>query len=118
MRLVDLIPDVDVLCALEPNELGLTMLPALAAFQPATRFPYQSSKLGLNSFLGATLGSGQQPQSQYPAGRRDEVMLAITEAWCWLEGTALLVSDPSYYSDAPVRLLTAARPESQIRSAP
>jgi hypothetical protein len=29
-RLVDLIQDADVLCALEPEELGLRMLPVLA----------------------------------------------------------------------------------------
>ena len=99
MRLVDLIPDVDVLCALEPYELGLRMLPALAAFQPATKL-HNSSQLGLRSFLDATLGSGPQPQSQYPAERRIDVVQAITEAWCWLEGAALLVSHPSYRDPA------------------
>ena len=104
MRLADLIPDVDVLCALEPYELGLRMLPALAAFQPATKLRYDSAQLGLRSFLEATLGSGPQPQSQYPAERRNDVVQAITEAWCWLEGSALLVSHPGYKD--PVRQLS------------
>jgi hypothetical protein len=30
VRLVDLIPDAEVLCALEPEELGLSMLSVLA----------------------------------------------------------------------------------------
>jgi hypothetical protein len=103
MRLVDLIPDVDVLYALEPYELGLRLLPALAAFQPATTLS-DSTKLGLRSFLDATLDSGPQPQSQYPAESRSDVVQAITEAWCWLEGSALLVSHPGYKD--PVRQLS------------
>ena len=102
MLLVDLIPDVDVLCALEPYELGLRMLPALAFQVAAER--YNSSQLGLQSFLDATVGRGPQPQSQYPAERRNDVMQAIAEAWCWLEGSALLVSRPGCKD--PVRQLS------------
>jgi uncharacterized protein (TIGR02391 family) len=103
MRLVDLVPDVDVLCALEPNELGLRMLPALAAFRPGN--PLQDDlQLSLRSFLEATLGSVFLPQSQYPGNRRSDLVQAITEAWCWLEGAALLVSHPDYKD--PVRKLS------------
>jgi hypothetical protein len=37
VRLADLIPDADVLCALEPDELGLRMLPVLAEWEQVHR---------------------------------------------------------------------------------
>ena len=99
MKLSELIPDVDVLCALEPYELGLRMLPALAAFQPSTGL-YDTSQLGLRSFLDATLGTGAQPMGQYPVERSREIHQAIREAWSWLEGAALLVAHPGYKDPA------------------
>jgi uncharacterized protein (TIGR02391 family) len=72
------------------------MLPVLAS-KPGTRLHGQ---LSLHSVLEVTLGSGPDPQSQYPAERRNDVELAIVGAWCWLEGVALLVSYPSYKDPA------------------
>jgi hypothetical protein len=46
MKLIDLVPDAELLCALEPDELGLRMLPALAHL-PAT--PYEP--FTLNAFI-------------------------------------------------------------------
>ena len=103
MLLAEVIPDPDALCALEPYELGLRMLPVLAQFKPLTPL-YDESQLGLKSFLNLTLGTAQQPGSQYPVERRREIDQAIREAWSWLEGEALLVTSP-HYKD-PVRQLS------------
>jgi hypothetical protein len=95
MRLVDLIPDADVLCALEPYELGPRMLPALAQLQPQNPL-HASSQLGLQYFLNLTIGTGPQAVSQYPLERSREIGQAIREAWAWLEGEALIIPHPEY----------------------
>ena len=95
MHLVELIPDADVLCALEPYELGLRMLPVLAGYQPGSPV-YNPSQLTLGAFLNRTLGSGPQPISQYSPELSGEIRQAICEAWSWLEGAALLVINPHY----------------------
>jgi uncharacterized protein (TIGR02391 family) len=105
MRLVDLIPNADVLCALEPDELGLRMLPTLAEWHPRYRL-YQSTQLGLQAFINVTLGAGPQPVGQYPQERRVEIELAIREAWAWLEGSALLIKHPGYQEPNVVRQLS------------
>ena len=102
MRLVNIIPDVDALLAMEPDELGLRMLPALAAF---AREPGIS--VMLSYFLPAVV-SGQGPRAhldQYPSHRRNEVHIALTEAWAWLEGQALLVPAQSHVGPHDVRML-------------
>jgi uncharacterized protein (TIGR02391 family) len=103
MRLVDVIPDADALCALEPDELGLRMLPVLAAWQPRTP-EHTSQQLTLPTFTQLVLGLPNQPSGQYPAARNAEIDEAIREAWAWLEGAALLVSHP--YWQYPVRRLS------------
>ena len=103
MRLVDVVPDAEVLCALEPEELGLRMLPVLSASQPHI-YPYQSQPLELGAFIQSVLGPPNQPSNQYTPGRGAEIDRAIREAWTWLEGSALLVSNP-HWKD-PVRQLS------------
>jgi hypothetical protein len=95
MRLVDVIPEADVLCALEPDELALRMLPVLAEWQPRNRLR-QSVQLSLAAFLQTVFGLSGRPSDQYPVERTSEVDRAIREAWSWLEGSALLVSDPQW----------------------
>ena len=96
MRLVDLIPNSDVLCALEPDELGLRMLPVLAEWH--SRNPlYHSMQLELKTFVNITLDSGPQPSGQYPQADRVGSELAIREAWAWLEGSALLIKNPGFH---------------------
>jgi uncharacterized protein (TIGR02391 family) len=103
MKLSDVIPDADVLCALEPEELGLRMLPVLSEWQPRTP-PYQSQQLVLATFIQMVLGLPNKPSGQYPVERGAEIDRAIREAWAWLEGSALLVSHP-HWKD-PVRQLS------------
>ena len=71
MKLNDVIPDPDVLCAFEP-ELGLRMLPVLAAWD--RRF----NPLTLSGFLQVVQGNRQSP-SWYPVARSTEIEMAVRE---------------------------------------
>jgi uncharacterized protein (TIGR02391 family) len=98
VRLVDVIPDADVLCALEPDELGLRMLPVLAEWP-------RHQDLTLTAFAAVVRGNIQLPP-QYPPERSAQVEWAIREAWAWLEGSGLLIADPKYYLPNAFRLLS------------
>lgn len=95
MNLADLIPGPEVLIALEPDELGLRMLPALASWP-------SRQHLELGGFLNAVLGNPQAPpeslpaMSLYPAQYRPQIEEAIQEAWAWLAGADLLIPHPRY----------------------
>jgi hypothetical protein len=89
VQLVELLPDADVVVALEPDELGLRMLPVLATWPRFTN-------LSLNALLQHLIGNPQDPASvgQYPQNRRNEIAIAASEAWAWLENATLLVKPP------------------------
>jgi uncharacterized protein (TIGR02391 family) len=95
MKLSDLIPDHEVLLALEPDELGLRMLPMF------DRWP-RHENLQLSTVLIIVVGHpqaiAQTPAAagQYPQGPRTQISEAVTEAWYWLIGAALLLPDPQY----------------------
>jgi uncharacterized protein (TIGR02391 family) len=84
------IPDVEVLLALEPEELGAKLL-----------FLLRKRTFQLNMFLPDELNNELWPQSYvpgqqtpYPQERRTEVELALMEAWAWLEAQGLIVPAP------------------------
>ena len=89
MKLTDLIPDPEVLIALEPNELGLRLLPLLV------RWP-KDEEMRLKKLLSMVLGPpqipGQAPTSGglYPSKYRLQIEEALEEAWAWLVGSGLL----------------------------
>jgi uncharacterized protein (TIGR02391 family) len=91
MKLVDLIPDPHVLIALEPDELGLRMLPLLAAWP-------KHDTLQLSHVLVSVVGDPRSRDSrpQYPAPLTQPIDIAIRTAWAWLQGQALLISDPRF----------------------
>jgi uncharacterized protein (TIGR02391 family) len=99
LRLADVISDADVLCALEPQELGLRMLPVLA------RWDGRFDPLSLTRFLQSTHGNLQAPGA-YPPTRQSEIETAIREAWAWLEGAALLIEHRGYQSPNTIRMLS------------
>jgi uncharacterized protein (TIGR02391 family) len=104
MNLIDLFPTAELLVALEPEELGLRLLPLLAEWN-APNLWYQTSQLGLDAFIESTFAN-PQPTGPYPQERRAEVELAIREAWAWLEGAALLIKDPRFIEPNRVRQLS------------
>ena len=84
MNLADVVPDGDVLVALEPEQLALRTLQVLATWSP------HISQIRLGLFLNGALTG----YSIYR--RRDQIGQAIREAWAWLDGQGLLLQDPRY----------------------
>lgn len=84
MKLTDLIPSIDVLTALEPDELGLRLLPWIASFP------------GGNRQIEWAL---EEATKVFPGHGREFGLMAIREAWAWLEGAALLIPAPRYSGD-------------------
>ena len=85
MKLSDIIPDADGVVALDPDELGLRMLPFLAALPHL----YVNIPLDLTHLI-----KGRDRLGQYPLDRYPEIEVALREAWAWLEGQALLIQSP------------------------
>ena len=90
-QLFELIRDPDDVIALEPEELGLRMLPVLASIR------HPLPPLEPDRFFAMTFGS-------YPADRRGELTIALLEGWAWLEGQGLLVRDPRQNTSQDWRL--------------
>lgn len=100
------IPDVEVLLALEPEELGSRMLFLLRKEQ----WPFF-----LGNLIDALWHNSNLPGqiSPYPQNRRLEVDLAISEAWAWLSAQGLLVTSPGSSEEWKVFSRRAARFESE-----
>lgn len=81
--LQQMIPDVDVLLALQPEELGMYVLEAAKT----------NSQNGIVSWNGVMAMHGVPPQHD-PNALRGQVALAVIEAWEWLRTQGLLVPDP------------------------
>ena len=96
--LSELIPDAAVLVALEPDELGLRMLPALATW------PSWEGMLNVDTMVKTYTrqpapGQPYLPGGPYPIQYRAEVGQALREAWQWLVGAALLIPSPTRASE-------------------
>jgi hypothetical protein len=92
MHPADYLP-FDQLTALDPDELGLRLLPFLANWPQASR----ALELGI---LTRSLEQG------YPNHPLGELRLAVREAWAWLEGRGLLLEHPGYHSPNNLRVLS------------
>jgi len=84
-ELISGIPDVEVLLALEPEELGAKLLFLIRARQK--RREEMFTLLGLSSELWEFPSTGPQ----YPRERQSDILLALREAWAWLEAQGLIV---------------------------
>lgn len=79
------IPDADVLLGLTPEELGGRLLFLIRKrAQPANKF----SPYNLSAELWHPAAFGNQP---YPLHLREQITLALAEAWGWLVAQGLLV---------------------------
>ena len=95
--------DADVLIALEPDELGLRLLPLLAHWPQGHAFQ-------LSELLARVAGDQPTafPMANYPPPQRPQIREALSEAWAWLAGAALLV--PEYErGDGMLKLSRRAR---------
>ena len=88
-ELAQVIPDAQVLIALEPEELGAKMLFLLRKRRPSD----MSSLTNLEGELweGSHLRNGEP---LYPRAQRGAISVAMTEAWAWLEAQGLIVPAP------------------------
>jgi uncharacterized protein (TIGR02391 family) len=93
MHLADIIPDADVLLALQPDELGLRK-----SLDYHSR-PHSGLTLDIGSYLNVMVGA-------YPPQHHAEVRRALREAWAWLEGAALLIPSLAYVGAHDVRELS------------
>jgi uncharacterized protein (TIGR02391 family) len=107
LDLTELIPDPEVLIALEPDELGLRILPILGQWP-------RHKQMQLSTLLIMANGHPQLPGQApvaggiYPREYKTEIDEALREAWAWLEGSALLIPHPDY-NHSIVRLSRRAR---------
>jgi uncharacterized protein (TIGR02391 family) len=84
--LPELIPDVDFLLAMEAEELAATMLPLLARSR-------QQAGVHLGNY-SSSLFSPNVGGHRYDNRNDNKIILAVTEAWNWLEVQGLLIPAP------------------------
>ncbi len=84
------VPDVEVLLALEPEELGAKLL-FLLRKRIIPRNMFMPDNLNAELWPSSTLPGQQTP---YAKDRRNAVELALMEAWAWLGAQGLIVPAP------------------------
>lgn len=84
--LTSLIPDVEVLLSLAPEELAEVVLQLAIEHQQNNLAHLQSISSQIDGSLGANNG--------YPQNRRKDTELALAEAWSWLLVHGLLIPEP------------------------
>jgi uncharacterized protein (TIGR02391 family) len=84
-ELMTAIPEVEALLALEPEELGAKLL-----FLIRARQEWREGMFTLNG-LTSELWPFPPIGPVYPRQRESEILLALREAWAWLEAQGLIV---------------------------
>lgn len=84
--LISLIPDIDVLLALAPEELAEVVLLLAQEHKHNNLIHLQSIASHINGNPGTNDG--------YPQDRRKDAELALAEAWNWLSMQGLLIPEP------------------------
>lgn len=88
-ELLQQIPDVSLFLELAPEELGAKILFLMRARSSRQEYQFGFLLSALEAELWPQTFGGQR--RTYPLNKRDEVGLALTEAWAWLEAQGLLV---------------------------
>lgn len=100
--LIEYIPDVDTLMALQPEELGRVLLKLIVTHSQNGIF----SPSGITSdeaLFGAHSFSGQQ---RYARNQKSEVSIAVGEGWHWLELNMLIMPAPDINGRNGYKVLT------------
>jgi uncharacterized protein (TIGR02391 family) len=84
-ELMTAVPDIETLLALEPEELGAKLLFLIRAREEQRE--EMLTLTGISSELWAFPPVGPQ----YPRERQFEILLALREAWAWLEAQGLII---------------------------
>jgi len=91
MNLINLIPNGDVLLALDPEELGIRILQMLGSL------PRHAQQHDLGTLIKTVVGDPQtRTLGVYPAHQAADIAEALREAWAWLEGQGFLLPDPRF----------------------
>jgi uncharacterized protein (TIGR02391 family) len=104
-ELFQIIPDAQVLLAMEPEELGAKILFLLRKRSEHSQQPFLFSNL-----IGELWPQhypylpGQQPP--FPREQQNEINLALAEAWAWLVAQGLLVPAPEQHGGPDWRVLS------------
>ena len=84
--LTSLIPDVEILVSLPPEELAETVLYIAAE--------HRQNKLAHLQFVTSQIDGASGAENGYPQSRRYDAELAVAEAWNWLVVQGLLIHEP------------------------
>jgi uncharacterized protein (TIGR02391 family) len=87
-QLVEAIPDPAMLLALEPEELGAKILFLLRAYKAGSPSENLHKQMLLSDQL---FRNHNAPDRVYPIRLQEQIELAISEAWAWLEAQGLLI---------------------------
>jgi uncharacterized protein (TIGR02391 family) len=85
----DLLPNADILLALEPEELAGHLLAYLNALTPEEK----RSVLNRHNF------TSESRLTDYPQGEREAIQKALMEVWMWLEREGMLAPLPSSHGE-------------------
>jgi uncharacterized protein (TIGR02391 family) len=88
MTLANLIPTVELLLAMPPEEVGLQLLRLAEEGLQNGQFS-KGAVAGPDNLFGGTYAEHGAPV--YQRMREDEVVLAVGEAWQWLENALLII---------------------------
>jgi hypothetical protein len=105
------IPDYRVLLALEPEELGAKLLFLLHERRQNEQSFFLSNLL--NELWHRTGLPDEQPP--YPQAQKNEIELALSEAWSWLVAQGLLVSAPGQVGGDDGKALSRRAKNSRTR---
>jgi uncharacterized protein (TIGR02391 family) len=86
MTIAQLIPNVDVLLALEPEALGAKLLLLIRK-----RSQFDGDMFHPSKFENEIWEAHLRGQQTYPQQRKPAIALALSEAWAWLEAQGLIV---------------------------
>jgi uncharacterized protein (TIGR02391 family) len=89
MQLTEVVDDVDVMDALDIEELALRLLPWIADLR--------QREIGIAT---------QDLRDAFQGRDRNKAERALREAWAWLEGQALLIESPQYRPPHQMRILS------------
>ena len=82
----DMMPDVELLLSLEPEELAGVVLEYLNAFPPTERGQLNTYNFSLPHTVAG-----------YPPARQKDVARALMEAWSWLQREGMIAHDPGQH---------------------
>lgn len=84
-----MLPDVDLLVTMEPEELAASILMAIPEMAKSNQ-----DMVSRPNLLSSLFAVGNDGQAAFPTASRDAVEQAVTEAWVWLEVQGLLIPAP------------------------